>query len=87
MSEGLIHMQNRISQAQKMRMLNKQTCPSHGQSTQTKLRKDTQNRLRKEFTKTQGAGTENNAEASSMNVTEIWNSDNIGNNKPTAYMN
>ena len=47
--------------------------------------KDTQNRLTKEFTKTQWGGTEKNAAASSLDVTETLNDDN-DNNKHTDYV-
>jgi len=56
MSEGLIPMQNRISQAQKMRMLNKQTLCKPWTKYKQKA-EERQNRLRKEFTKIQGGGT------------------------------
>lgn len=85
MSEGLIPMHNRISQAQKMRMLNKQTlCKPWTKYTQKA--EERQNRLRKEFTKIQGGGTQKNAEASTWDVTGTWNNDNNDNNKHNDYV-
>jgi hypothetical protein len=85
MSEKPIHMQDRIPSTQKISILLHKQWGNNKQGAETKLRKDIQNRLRKEFTQTQKGKIQNNAEGLSWNVTETLYNDNI-NNKHTDWL-